>query len=130
MCGRIPGKKIVERHSITNMKNKNWQVGFLILLLVAAGFAGGCASGGGAYPTLRATEVNVDAPMTRYRNAVSEGRVTTGMQERVNQAYAAYKKGFDAALKAANDDRGAHTPDDVQALANQLLTVLGEVPML
>ena len=86
---------------IVPMKIKSWQIGFLTFSLLLAGFLSGCASSGN-YPTLRNTEVNVDWPMTRYRNAVSDGRVTTGMQQQVNQAYTAYKEGFDAALKAAN----------------------------
>lgn len=114
------------------MKIKTWQIALLIISLTILGFTGGCASGNsgpkGAYPTLSNTEVNVDWPMTRYRNAVSAGRVTTGMQDQVNQAYAAYKAGFDAALAAANNNRNAHTPDNVQTLANQLLSTLGSVP--
>ncbi len=109
------------------MKIKNWNFGIAALCLLLAAFLCGCASNSN-YPTLRNTEVNVDWPMTRYRNAVTEGRVTTGMQQQVNQAYTAYKEGFDAALKAANNNRDAHTPDNVQALANQLLTTLGSVP--
>jgi hypothetical protein len=114
------------------MKTKTCHIVLLVLSLVIAAFASGCASGGsgpkGAYPTLRNTEVNVDWPMTRYNNAVTAGRVTLGMQQEVNQAYTAYKQAFDAALAAANNNRDAHTPDNVQALANQLLTTLGGVP--
>ena len=113
------------------MKTKFWHIGLVVMALVVAGLGGGCASGGaGAYPTLRATEVNIDWPMTRYRNAVTYGRVTLGMQQEVNKAYSAYKEAFDAALKAANNNRDVHTPYNVQALANQLLTTLGSVPTL
>ena len=108
------------------MKSKTSYVCFVILSLLLAGLVGGCATG--AYPTLRNTEVNVDAQMTRYRNAVTQDRVTLGMQQQVSQAYNAYKAGFDAALKAAGNNYGAHTPDNVQSLANQLFTTLGEVP--
>lgn len=111
------------------MKNKTRPFWILTLSLIVAAILCGCASGNsGAYPTLRNTEVNVDWPMTRYRNAVAAGRVTLGMQQQVNQAYAAYQEGFNAALKAANSNRDAHTPDNVQALANQLLSTLGAVP--
>ena len=108
------------------MKIKTSCVCFLMLSLLVAGSVGGCASG--AYPTLRNTEVNVDAQMTRYRNAVTQDRVTLGMQQQVTQAYNAYKAGFDAALKEAGNSYSAHTPDNVQTLANQLFTTLGEVP--
>ncbi len=113
------------------MKAKIWQVALLIVSLAIGGLVGGCASGGpkGAYPTLRNTEVNVDWPMTRYRNAVSAGRVTLGMQQQVNQAYSAYKQGFDAALKAANNNYDATTPQNVQDLANQVISTVGAVPM-
>ena len=113
------------------MKNHARTVGLFFIALLIAGLLAGCASGGpkGAYPTLRNTQVNVDWPMTRFNNAVARGQVTLGMQQQVNQAYAAYKEGFDAALKAANNNYDAHTPDNVQALANQLLSAVGAVPV-
>ena len=103
-----------------------------LVLVFACLLSGGCASTGstkGAYPTLKQTRMNVDWPMTRYRNAVAAGAVTLGEQQQVNNAYSAYKSAFDAALKAANNNADATTPDNVKALANQLIAVLGAIPL-
>jgi hypothetical protein len=113
------------------MKNKSWRLGLLIVSVMMAVLAGGCSSTGsgkGAYPTLKNTQVNVDWPMTRYRNAVAAGRVTTGMQQQVDQAYKAYKEAFDAAVQAANNNYDATTPANVRALADQVISAVGAVP--
>src|SRR5262249_32351831 len=103
-------------------------VAFLVLTCV---LAGGCASSGpkGAYPTLKQTRMNVDWPMTRYRNAVAAGAVTLGQRRQVNDAYAAYKKAVDAALKAANNNENVTTPDNVKTLTNQLLAALDAITL-
>ena len=104
---------------------------FLVLAFSAAILLGGCTSTGaskGAYPTLKQTQINVDWPMTRYRNAVAAGVVTLGEQERVNAVYKNYKEAFDAAVQAAHSNYDATTPDNVKALANQLLATIGAIP--
>ena len=104
----------------------------LVALLIGALVAGGCTSTNsskGAYPTLKQTRMNVDWPMTRYRNAVAAGAVTLGQQQQVNNAYNAYKAAFDAALKAANNNDQVTTPDNVKALANQLMGVLDAIAL-
>ena len=102
-----------------------------ILLIAASLLITGCSSTGstkGAYPTLKQTQLNVDWPMTRYRNAVSAGAITLGEQQQVNEAYNNYQTAFAAALKAANNNDEVTTPDNVKALANQLLQVIGAIP--
>jgi hypothetical protein len=122
--------KIIERKNA--MKNRPlffWV--FSMLLFSASMLVGGCTSSGstkGAYPTLKQTRMNVDWPMTRYRNAVSAGAVTPEMQQQVNTAYQNYQQAFDAAVKAANGNYDVTTPDNVKALANQLLQTLGAIP--
>ena len=92
---------------------------------------GGCASAGsgkGAYPTLKQTRLNVDWPMTRYRNAVAAGAVTLGERQQVDEAYKNYQTAFAAAVKAANGNYEVTTPDNVKALANQLLQAIAAIP--
>jgi len=92
---------------------------------------GGCASTGsskGAYPTLKVTRMNVDWPMTRYRNAVSAGAVTLAERQRVDEAYNNFKRAFDAAVQAANNNDEATTPDNVKALANQVIATISAIP--
>jgi hypothetical protein len=122
--------KIIERKNA--MKHRSlffWAVS--ILLIAASLLISGCSSTGspkGAYPTLKQTQMNVDWPMTRYRNAVSAGAVTQEMQQQVNAAYSNYQTAFAAALKAANNNDEVTTPDNVKAAANQVLQTLGAIP--
>ena len=102
----------------------------LTLLVSACLLMGGCASTGsgkGAYPTLKQTRMNVDWPMTRYRNAVSAGAVTLGERQQVDEAYKNYQQAFDAAVKSANNNLEVTTPDNVKALANQVLQAIGAI---
>jgi hypothetical protein len=103
-----------------------------MLSLVTAALLSGCASAGsgkGAYPTLKQTQMNVDWPMTSFRNAVAAGRVTLGEQQQVNEAYAAYESAFDAAVKAAQGNYEVTTPDNVKAQANQVINAVNAIPM-
>jgi hypothetical protein len=100
----------------------------LIFSLFTALMVCGCASGGprkGAYPTLKDTQRNVDWPMTAYRNAVAMGRITQGEQEQINSLFSQYQTAFQAAVQAANSNCEVTTPDNVKALANQLIGALG-----
>ena len=104
---------------------------FLILLLSASLLVDGCSSTGspkGAYPTLKQTRMNVDWPMTRYRNAVAAGAVTLGERQQVDAAYQAFQKAFDAAVQDAHSNYDATTPDNVKALANQVLADIQAIP--
>ena len=109
---------------------KNQKVGFcLILLFSALLLFAGCTSAGpghGAYPTLKQTQINVDWPMVRYRNA-SAG-LTLGERERVDDAYNNFKKAFDAAVQDAHGDLEVTTPDNVKALANQVIDAISAIP--
>jgi len=80
------------------------------------------------YPTLKDTEIHVSWAMTQYRNEVIKGRVTLGEREQVNTAYTEYKAAFDEALEAAHHDYTVPTPENVKALANELLRVLWAMP--
>ena len=104
---------------------------FLILTLSASLLVDGCTSAGaskGAYPTLKQTRMNVDWPMTRYRNAVSAGAVTLGEQQQVNAAYASFQKAFEAAVQDAHSNLDVTTPDNVKALANQVIEAISAIP--
>ena len=113
------------------MKNRLFVCASLVLAISASMLVGGCASAGsgkGAYPTLKQTRLNVDWPMTRYRNAVAAGAVTLGERQQVDEAYKNYQTAFDAAVKAANGNYEVTTPDNVKALANQLLQAIAAIP--
>jgi hypothetical protein len=113
------------------MKTKNLHVGLLVCSLLTALLVGGCASTGsgrGAYPTLKQTRMNVDWPMTNFRNAVAAGRITLGEQQQVNAAYAQFESAFKAAVQTAGGDYEVTTPENVKALANQLISAISAIP--
>ena len=102
---------------------------FLILVFSAAPLVSGCAgSGKGTYPTLKQTRMNVDWPMTRYRNGVAAGVVTLGERERVDAAYKNYKQAFDAAVQDAHSNLDVTTPENVKVLANQVIEAISSIP--
>lgn len=102
------------------------------LLLTVALIVTGCAStqsGQGAYPTLKQTQMNVDWPMTRYRNASAAGALTLAERQNIDAAYTRYRTAFDAAVKEAGGNMSVTTPDNVKQLTNELLTALGALPL-
>jgi hypothetical protein len=72
--------------------------------------------------------MNVDWPMTRYRNAVAAGAVTLGERQQVDAAYQSFQKAFDAAVQDAHSNYDVTTPDNVKALANQVLAAIQAIP--
>lgn len=100
------------------------------VLLLVAGLLSGCASRQAVpYPSLRQTQINVSWPMTRYRNAAAFGDLTLGERERVNAAYAQYQAAFNQAIEAAHGNYDSPTPDNVKALANEIIRVISAIPM-
>jgi hypothetical protein len=101
-----------------------------VMTLWSALVLGGCATTNSAnYPTLKQTQLNVSWPMTRYRNAADFGKLTLEEKDRMNAAYAAYQSAFNQALQAAGGNYDAPTPDNVKALANQVIQVLSSIPL-
>jgi len=100
------------------------------LSLLAILLLSGCASmqSGSGQPTLKQTQLCVDWPMTRYRNAVAAGAVTLGEQQQVNAAYASYQSAFAAAVQAAHSNYDTTTPDNVQQLADQVVSIVSAIP--
>lgn len=91
----------------------------------------GCASlRSPNYPTLKQTDINVSWPMTNYRNASYAGRLTLAERQRIERAYAQYEAAFNQALQAAGGNRNAPTPDNVKALANQVIQTISATPMI
>jgi hypothetical protein len=91
----------------------------------------GCSSTQSSnYPTLRQTDIHVSWPMTHYRDAAAFGRLTLGEKERINAAYSAYETAYNQALQAAHGNRDAPTPDNVKALANEVVRVISATPMI
>lgn len=100
-----------------------------ILPLLTALLLSGCASiWSQPYPKLRDTDVHVSWMLTDYRNMVVAGRVTLGEREQVNAAYAQYKAAFDEALQAAHNNYDVPTPENVKALANEIIRILWAMP--
>jgi hypothetical protein len=110
------------------MKKRMLVVEAMIGFLLSALLLCSCATTQSGYPSLRQLQVNVSWPMTRYNNAVAAGAVTLGAQEQVKAAYAQYQAAFAVALKAANNNYDAPSPDNLKALANQLSQILGAIP--
>ncbi len=102
--------------------------GMCALTLILLGL-GGCATtdGGGDGYKLSQTRSDISWAMVRYNNRVAAGFVTTAQQDQVKASHAAYQSAFDEALKAANSDLSAPTPDNVRQLANQLLGLLSSL---
>ena len=99
----------------------------MLLVLAAICLLNGCATTG-PY-RLKQTRNDISFAMNRYQNAVSFGRIAPAFQPSVNSAYQAYKTAFDAAVQAANSNYDAPTPDNVTQLADQLLSLIGTIPL-
>jgi hypothetical protein len=110
------------------MKTKIRPLGTIILILAALCFITGCATTD--YYRLNQTRDDIDWKMTRYRNEVAFGAIGPSFQPQVNAAFQAYQTAFDAALKQANNNYNAPTPDNVTQLANQLLLTLSAIPVV
>jgi hypothetical protein len=104
-------------------------VGSALIAVLALAFLNGCAStsGGGSYQ-LKQTRDDVDWAMVRYHNRLSFGFITPAEQDQVTAAYKAYQTAFNQAAQQAHSDYTAPTPDNVKALANQLLSLLASIP--
>jgi hypothetical protein len=95
-------------------------------------FVSGCASssGGASAPgggrSLKDVDLDVTPKMTKYHNAVARGELTQGEQEQINNAYARYQAAYNEALQAANNNRNAPAPSNVEALATQVISALGQ----
>ena len=99
----------------------------LILTLAVLAVVSGCATTN--YYRLKQTRDDIDAAMTRYQNEVSFAAISPEFQTQVNTAYHAYQKAFDAAVEQAHSNTDAPTPDNVKQLADQLLLILGSIPV-
>jgi hypothetical protein len=97
----------------------------LFLLLLAQGCATPGSSGS---RTLKEVDMDVSGAMTRFRNGDVAGAVTLAEREQVNSAYASYQAAFHKALQAAGDNHDAPAPDNVKALASQVIAVISAIP--
>jgi hypothetical protein len=74
---------------------------------------------------LKQTGDDVGRVMTRYRNLVAfGGTVTAAQQQQVAAAYDAYQQAFNQAVQDAHSNYDAPTPDNVKALANQVISLV------
>jgi hypothetical protein len=111
------------------MKIKLQKIRTLLLTLAALCIINGCATTNNSY-SLKQTRNDIDFAMTRFHNEVAFGRVAPSFQPEVNTAYQNYRTAFDAAVQQANSNYDAPAPDNVKQLANQLLSILGSVPVV
>ena len=100
----------------------------LLLLTLVAGLLAGCATTD--YYRLKQTRDDIDWKMTWYRNEAAFNAIPPSFEPPVNAAYQAYKTAFDAALQQAGNNADAPTPDNVKQLADQLLSLLGAIPVV
>ena len=92
-------------------------------------FPQGCSTtGSGGGRTLKQVDTDVSWAMTLFRNGVTGGAVTLGEREQVNSAYASYQAAYREALQAASNDRNAPAPDNVKALASQVIAPISAIP--
>ena len=99
--------------------------GALVFLTMLAG----CASNrSDDHTTLKQTDSHVSWEMSRFRNAEIWGHLTPEEKQRGNAAYKSYKTAFDDAVRAANGNKHAPTPDNVEALANEAIRVISTLP--
>lgn len=110
------------------MKTKAQTFFGILLTLAALCVIGGCITAG-PYE-LKQTRNDVDFAMNRYHNQVSFGTVSPAFQPQVDKAYQSYKTAFDAAVEQAHSNYDAPTPDNVKQLAEQLLSILGSIPVI
>jgi hypothetical protein len=113
-----------------NLKKYSPHLRLLPALWLAFVLAGCSSTQSRNYPTLKQTDIHVYWPMYNYRNAAAFGRLTRGEKERINAAYSAYETAYNQALQAAQGNRDAPTPDDVKALANEVVRVISATPMI
>jgi hypothetical protein len=99
----------------------------IILTLAALCVISGCATTN--YYQLKQTRDDINAAMMRYQREVSFAAISPEFQQQVNTAYHAYQKAFDAAVEQAYYNTSAPTPDNVKQLADQLLLILGSIPV-
>jgi hypothetical protein len=100
--------------------------GMLLTLAMLCAISG-CATTD--YYRLKQTRDDIDFAMTRYQNEVSFAAISPAFQRQVNTAYHAYQKAFDAAVEQVHSNYNAPTPDNVKQLADQLLSILGSIPV-
>ncbi len=108
------------------MKLKPHSFSLLALILSVFCLLSGCTSppGSDVY-RLKQTGDDVGRVMTRYRNLVAfGGTVTTAQQQQVSAAYDAYQQAFNQAVQDAHSNYDAPTPDNVKALANQVISLV------
>jgi hypothetical protein len=72
--------------------------------------------------------MDVSRKMTQFHNAVAAGGVTQGEKDQVNNASARYQAAYNQALQAAGSNRNAPAPDNVTALATQVIGAVEAIP--
>jgi hypothetical protein len=102
--------------------------GLALLSAAMLAFTSCSTPNSGGSRTLKQTEMDVSWPMTRFRNAVAAGAVTSGEQEQVNSAYASFEAAYREALQKANDNRNAPAPDNVKTLATKVIAAVESIP--
>ena len=102
-----------------------------VLLAVATmilSLSSGCTSMASGGYQLKQTRNDMDAAMVRYQNRAAFGFLTVSEQERVTAAYKAFQTAFNDAAQQAHANYTAPTPNNVKALADQLLSILDAIP--
>jgi hypothetical protein len=112
------------------MNFKKYSLRFVPALWLAFVLAACSSTQSANYPTLKQTDIHVYWPMYNYRNAAGFGRLTLGEKERINAAYSAYETAYNQALQAAHGNGDAPTPENVKALANEVVRVISATPMI
>ncbi len=83
-----------------------------------------------AYKTLNIIATSVDAGMNAFADAVKAGKVGTETQAKVRLMHGRYQPALQAAVVAARFDTSKPAPDDLKALATELLKLITEAVKL
>lgn len=97
-------------------------------LVIVAGCSGGCTTSqkAVAYKTLNIIATSVDAGMKAFTDAVVAGKVPQQTQDKIRNLHGQYQKALQAAILAARFDTSKVAPENLQALASELLVLITE----
>ena len=96
-------------------------------ILIAAVFLAGCVSTSqetGVYKTLGGIGYTVDGAMTAYADATVAGLISPTDQDKVQNLFNRYQPVYNAAVRAASQDMATLAPEELSAIAAELVVVI------
>lgn len=104
-----------------------WSVPMATGIIIGAGCQGCTTSQQAvAYKSLYILASSVDAGMKAFADAVVTGKVPQATQDKAKDLHGRYAKAMQAAVLAAHFDTSAPAPENLKALASELLALITE----